>query len=436
MTRIFLALFLFYGTIGHSQNVALKPRQNDGKIIWAGSMLDVTKGSIITDVFVVVENGTIIKIDSASQKNRYKGEDIIDLSDYTILPGLIDCHTHLTNPYFDGTIDVYELPIASYGILGTVYAKQTLLAGFTTVRDVGGYLYSDVALRDAINNDWVAGPRMYVSGKAITMTGGHGAWGNWMAPHLELEPNPGNPVDGEVEVRKLARTLIKNRVDLLKINATGGFGTANSIPGAASFTIDEMKAAVNEARKRGIRIAAHAHGADGIKNAVRAGVNSIEHGTFLDQESIDLMIENEVYLVMDLLAAHVSLLENKDDISKKAIDKGNQKVYDDYAINFNEAYQKGVKMTFGTDASIFEHGRNAEQFYLMVKAGMNEVDAIRSATTVAAELIGIEKTTGSIEEGKWADIIAVKGNPLNDITVLEKVDFVMKDGKVYKTPKK
>lgn len=436
MTRILLAFFLFYCTTGHAQNVALKPRKNDGKIIWAGSMLDVTKGTIINDVWVVVENGTIIKIDSASQKNQYKGEDIIDLLDYTILPGLIDCHSHLTNPYFDGTIDVYELPVASYGILGTVYAKQTLQAGFTSVRDVGGYLYSDVALRDAIKNSWIEGPRMYVSGKAITMTGGHGAWGNWMAPHLELEPNPGNPVDGEVEIRKLARTLIKNGVDLLKINATGGFGTANSIPGAASFTIEEMEAAVNEAEKRGIKVAAHAHGAKGIKNAIKAGVNSIEHGTFLDQESIDLMIESDVFLVMDLLAAHVSLLETKDDISKKGINKGNQKVYDDYAINFNKAYVQGVKMAFGTDASIFEHGRNAEQFHLMVQAGMKEVDALRSATIVAAELIGIEKTTGSIEEGKWADIIAVKGNPLNDITVLEKVDFVMKDGKVYKAPKK
>ena len=434
MARILLAFFLFYGTIGHAQNVVLKPGQNDSKIIWAGSMLDVTKGTIISDVLVVVENGTVIKIDSASQKNRYKGEDIIDLSEYTVLPGLIDGHSHLTSTYFDTSIDAYEMGIASYGVLGTLYAKKTLEAGFTTVRDVGGVFYSDVALRDAINKDWIPGPRMYVSGKSLTMTGGHGAWGNWLAPHMKLEPNPGFPADGEDEVRKQTRTLIKNGVNLIKINATGGFGTSKSIPGAASFTIEEMKAAVQEANKNGLKVAAHAHGADGIKNAIKAGVNSIEHGTFLDDESIQLMETQKVYLVMDLLAAHYELIEKNDDFSDKKTNVSNQEMFQKLLGNFNKAYTQGVKMAFGTDSGIYPHGRNAEQFNLMIKAGMKEIDAIKSATIIAAELIGIEDKTGSIEEGKWADIIAIKGNPLEDITLLEKVEFVMKDGKIYKSP--
>ncbi len=407
--------------------------QDNIQRLFASNLVDVKKERLVKNVLITIQNGKIIEIGENPDLSKF--DDYIDLSEYTLLPGLIDCHTHLTNPYFDKTKDVYELPIASYGILGTLYARNTLLAGFTTVRDVGGYFYSDVALRDAINNNWIVGPRMYVSGKAITMTGGHGAWGNWMAPQFELEPNPGNPVDGNVEVRKRARILIKNGVNLLKINATGGFGTANSIPGAASFTIEEMNAAVDEAKKRGLKIAAHAHGAGGIKNAIKAGVNSIEHGTFLNQESIDLMKEHKVFLVMDLLAAYVSLIEVNEDNSDKGINKGNQELYNDYANKFRDAYNQGVKMAFGTDASIFEHGRNAEQFKLMKEAGMKSIDILKSATINASELIGIDTNTGSIEVGKWADIIAVKGNPMENIELLKNVYFVMKGGKIYKNEK-
>ncbi|UJH67717.1 metal-dependent hydrolase family protein [Allomuricauda sp. SCSIO 65647] len=405
----------------------------DGRTaILVEKMVDVVAGKLIENKTIVVEGGNITDILSGKSTKNY--DTLIDLSGYTVLPGLIDCHTHLTDASYDKSIDVYETPIAAWGILGVIHAKATLEAGFTTVRDVGGDFYADVALRDAINKHWVPGPRMFVSGKALTITGGHGHWANWMAPQFDVLPNPGNPVDGVDEVLKRTRTLIRNNVDLIKINATGGFGSSRSLPGASSFSIEEMKTAVDEANKRGLRVAAHAHGTDGIKNAIAAGVHSIEHGTFLNEESIQLLKANDIFLVMDLLAAYASLIEQNEDISDKGMNMNNREAYDDFAANFKKAHEAGVKMAFGTDASIFRHGRNAEQFKLMHDAGMRPDDILRTATINAAALIGIEKRTGSLEKGKWADLIAVKGDPLQQIEVLEKVHFVMKAGKVYKTP--
>lgn len=428
MTRRYIYLliipfFLFYplGLLG----------QDSLKRILAGRLLDVKTGQLEKNALITVNKNAIIGI----KKNVEPSEiaDFIDLSDYTVMPGLIDCHTHLTDPSFLENFNYYEYPGAIFGILGVPFAKQTLEAGFTTVRDVGAAYYSDVALRDAINNEWIVGPRMYVSGTALTITGGHGAFGNWLAPELGFEKNPGNPVDGRDAVLKQTRVLIKNRVDLIKINASGGFGTARSIPGAASFSVEELEAAVDEAKKRGLKVAAHAHGEESISNAIKAGVHSIEHATFLSQENIELLIKHKVYLIMDLLAAYVDLLETNQDYSDKELLLSNQEVYEQIETRFKMAYQQGVLLAFGTDASVYRHGRNAEQFALMEKAGMKPIDILKSATQNAADLIGIEKYAGSIEVGKWADIIAVKGNPLEDIAILEKVVFVMKDGKVYKS---
>jgi imidazolonepropionase-like amidohydrolase len=225
---------------------------------------------------------------------------------------------------------------------------------------------------------------------------------------------------------------LKAKVDWIKIFATGGFSSSVTIPGASSFTIEEMKAAVKEADNLGIKVAAHAHGADGIKRALKAGVHSIEHGTFLDEECISLLKEKNAYLSMDLLAAHFSLMERNNDYSDKNLTQTNQALYTDYAIRFQKAYSNGVKMVFGTDAGVYPHGRNAEQFKLMIDAGMTEIDAIRSATSFAAELLGKEDELGSIDVGKLADLVAVKGNPMKDIQLLENIHFVMKDGKIYK----
>ncbi|GAB3035587.1 metal-dependent hydrolase family protein [Bowmanella dokdonensis] len=405
--------------------------QEEAQLIQAGRYLDLTSGELIENVHIRVQNGLIHSIGEG--KAAGQGGTVIDLSDYTLLPGLIDTHTHLCdNAYMGDDFDYWTYPAATFGIVGTVNARITLEAGFTTVRNVSEPFYADIALRDAINKGWIAGPRMYVSGPMITMSGGHGNWGNWIASQHQVITQAHMVADGPDEVRKAVRLHIKHGVDLIKIAATGGFGTPGSIPGAASYTVEEMSAAVVEARKRGLKVAAHAHGAEGIKNALAAGVWSIEHAALIDAEAIRLMKEQDVFLVMDLLSAHYDLVEINQDYSDKQLGSSNAQEFANYMQRFGEAHRAGVKMAFGTDASVYPHGRNGRQFSLMVKAGMTPLEAIRAATTTAAALIGIEDQTGTIEPGKWADMIAVRGNPLEDVRVLEEVVFVMKDGRVHK----
>lgn len=406
--------------------------QEAPQYLFAGKLLDVENGKLLEDVLITIDKGLIREIKENADKDSFK--NVIDLSGYTVLPGLMDVHTHLSDNFYMGEeFDYWTYPAATFGIVGTVNAKKTLDAGFTTVRNVSEAFYADVALRDAINAGWVEGPRMYVSGPMITMTGGHGNWGNWIGPQHNVDTDADMVADGPEGVRKAVRTHIKYGVDLIKIAATGGFGTSGSIPGAASYSLEEIQAAVEEAGKRGFKVAAHAHGKEGILNAVEAGVHSIEHAFFLDGEAIERIKEKDVFLVMDLLSAHYDLIEKNEDFSDKELNSTNEDEFKNYINRFSEAYRAGVKMAFGTDASVYPHGRNAEQFKMMVDAGMSPVDGIRSSTIWAAELIGIEKNAGSIEPGKWADIIAVRGDPLDDISLLENVQFVMKGGKIYRS---
>ena len=379
------------------------------------------------DVLIVVEDGKVRELLEGARRSEY--EDVVDLSDYTVLPGLIDAHTHLCdNSHMGADFDHWALPAASFGIAGVVNAKKTLEAGFTTVRDLSAPYFADVALRDAINRGWVVGPRMLVSGQMITMTGGHGSWGNWMAPEHRVETQAHAIADGADEVRRAVREHVKAKVDVIKIAVTGGFGTYGSIPGAASYTEEEIRAAVEEAHKNGRRVAAHGHGAEGIKNAIRAGVDSIEHGSFLDAEAIALMREHEVFLVLDLLSARFDLIETNQDYSDKKLEHDNHKTYADLEAKLAWAHREGVRIAFGTDAGVYPHGRNAEQFRLMTAAGVPALDAIRSATIWAAQLLGIEEHAGRVAPGAWADLIAVSGNPLKDVTTLEDVRYVMKAG--------
>ena len=407
--------------------------QDSSLTILAGRVLNVETGAYDSNVVLTVRGGVITDVRKAT--GRASRANTIDLSAYTVLPGLVDAHVHLCdNSYMEDGFDHLAYPGATFGIVGTVNARTTLRAGFTTVRNPSDAFYCDVALRDAIARGWIEGPRVFASGPILTITGGHGAWGNWLAPEHRLTTHASAVVDGVDEARKAVRTHIQYGVDLIKVAATGGFGTPGSIPGAASFTVEEMAAMVDEAGKRGLAVTAHAHGPEGIANAIRAGVRSIEHGTFLDEAAIQLMKERDVFLVMDLLAARYDLIEVNKDFSDKALADGNAEEYAKMVARLRQAYEAGVRIAFGTDASVFPHGRNAEQFRLMVDAGMSPADAIRSATSWAAELLGIGDEAGSLTAGRRADIIAVSGDPLRDVRVLERVEFVMKAGTVHLLP--
>lgn len=399
-------------------------------IVRAGFLIDGSGSPPQQGVSIVVQDGRIAEV-RASTPADAASPGAIDLTGFYVLPGLIDVHAHLTlSP--DPDLGYGDLSAPATGILGVVHAERTLMAGFTTVRDPFGPYYADVALRDAIGAGWVPGPRMFVSGPALTMTGGHGAIGNWAPPELELKSTAIEVVDGADEIRTAVRLHQRYGVDFIKIIATGGIFTDRSDPGAASYTIEEIAAAVDEARKRGQRVSAHAHGLEGIRNAVLAGVHSIEHGSYLDAETAGLMAERGVFLVSDVYADEYSLTQGESvGLDPAHLEKARE-VSGHFRESFRLAHAAGVRMAFGTDAGVFPHGDNARQFALYVALGMSPMEALQSATLNAAELIGISDEVGSIEAGKRADLIAVASDPLRDVGQLERVLFVMKKGVVVK----
>ena len=400
----------------------------------AGRLIDPASGTVTAGSVVLVEKGRVTAVGPSVAIPA--GARVIDLSGMTVLPGLMDCHTHLVGDYVDDKDPLSELKSSSAAraFESIPNARVTLEAGYTTVRDVGTYrAFVDVAMRDAIAKGYFPGPRMFVAGAYLTITGGGGAVTGF-SPDVALPWDLRFGVaDGPDQVRQRVRDIAQHGVDVIKVLATGAFLTHGSDPHAVEYTYEEMRAAVEEAAHKGLKVAAHAHSADGIKIAVRAGVASIEHGTYLDDEGIRMMKERGTYLVADIYDAEwirqgaktgypedfATKQPEGDEIQRQA---------------FRKAAKAGVKIAFGTDASVYPHGLNARQFAWQVKYGQTPMEAIRSATTSAAELIGRDPDIGAIAPGKRADLIAVAGDPLADVSVLEKVAFVMKDGVVYKGP--
>ena len=401
--------------------------------VHAGALVDVDAGQVLKDQWILVRGERIVAV--GPHLDVPKDARVVELGEATVLPGLIDCHTHLVGDAKD-TDPVAELlkTSAQRAFESIPNARVTLLAGFTTVRDVGTYrALVDVALRDAINRGDVVGPRMYVAGGYITITGGGGSL-NGVAPDVTLPWDLRFGVaDGPEQVRQRVRAFQQYGVDLIKVIATGAFLSHGSNPLTEDYSYEEIRAAVEEANRKGLRVAAHAHSTQGIKDAIRAGVTSIEHGTYLDDEGIRMMKERGTWLVADIY----------DDECIKSTDAGNAAAPADFASklpdgaeiqrrNFEKAVRVGVKIAFGTDASVCPHGTNARQFAYQVRYGQTPMQAIQSATINAATLIGHPEEFGSIRVGKRADLIAVGGDPLHDVRLLEHVRFVMKDGVVYK----
>ncbi|MGO8827864.1 MAG: amidohydrolase family protein [Steroidobacteraceae bacterium] len=397
-------------------------------LIRAGKFIDVQAGRTLTNQLILVRGKTIEAV--GAQLAIPEGAAVVDLSNMTVLPGLVDCHTHLADLADAEPLDVLKRTAAEAAYAAIPNARVTLLAGFTTVRDVGVYrAFNDVAMRDAIAKGIIIGPRMYVAGAYITISEGAGAM-TGLAPDIQLPWDLQYGVaNSPWEVRQKIRELAHRGADHIKVLSTGAVLTHGSNPKSIEFTPEELRAAVDEAGNFGLRVAAHAHAAEGIKNAIRAGVASVEHATLIDDEGIALAKQHGTYLDMDIYDEECiqSAPDTPADFLQHDRDLGEAQ-----RRNFTKAVRAGVKMTFGTDAGVCPHGINARQFAFMVKYGMTPMQAIQSATVNAADLIGHPELFGSITAGKSADIIAVKGDPLADIRVLEHVAFVMKEGTIYK----
>jgi imidazolonepropionase-like amidohydrolase len=402
--------------------------------ILAGRLFDATSDTVRQNVLITIEGDRITSVVPATQAPA--GATVIDLSHATVLPGLIDCHTHLDAraDRYDEIYNFKDTPFDS-AFAGVVNARKTLEAGFTSVRDVGSLPFLAVDLRNSINEGFIPGPRIVASGPAISITGGHGDLNNF-SPQTRVVMFPDERdfqiADSVDEIKHVIRAQVKYGVDVIKILATGGVLSKGDSPGAPQFTFEELKAAAETAHMAGRKIAAHAHGTEGIKNSILAGIDSIEHASLIDDEGIRLAKEHGTYLVMDIYNDDYILNEApKFGLPQENIDK-EKMVGRLQRENFQKAVKAGVKMAFGTDAGVYPHGDNAKQFYYMVKFGMTPAQAIRAATSSAADLIGRAQDVGTIEPGKFADIIAVDSDPLADVRVLEHVDFVMKGGVVYK----
>jgi len=405
-------------------------------LLHCGKLIDVKTLQVRSQVTIVVDASRITRVEQGYSRGTAQ-DRTVNLQSQTCMPGLMDMHVHLTSQNSaESNLERFQLNPADIALRSVVYAERTLMAGFTTVRDVGATAGVNIALRNAVNRGFVKGPRIFAAGRSIATTGGHADPTNGMRDDLQLEVTAEDGVvNGVDDARRAVRQRYKDGADLIKITATGGVLSQAASGQNPQFTEEEIRAIVETAKDYGYHVAAHAHGAEGIKRAVKAGVRSIEHGTYLDAEGIELMKKFGTFYVPTIIAGKFVSEQAKipgyftDVVRAKAAEIGPL-----IQATFGKAYKAGVKIAFGTDTGVSAHGDNAKEFEYMVEAGMPILEAIRAATLTAAELLGATDRLGTVEAGKLADVIAVPQDPTSNVTTMERVSFVMKDGVIYKQP--
>lgn len=408
---------------------ATLPGQAAPTVVRAARLLEVTTGRMLADAVVVVDGERIVAVGTASATPLPADARVIDLGDRTLLPGLVDTHSHLMSDPRTPRYQRFGLSSARTALLGAKHARATLLAGITTVRDVGSPPFTDIALRDAIEAGDVIGPRVLAAGPSIGILGGH-CDNNLLSPEMDYQAaGVANGTDG---VRIAVRRNVKYGADVIKYCGTGGVFSKGTRPGMQQFTQDEANALVDEAHMHGRRVAVHAHGAEGIKVALRAGADTIEHASLIDAEGLRLAKERNVVLSMDIYNTEYTQAEGrKNGVLEESMRK-DREIAEVQRENFRRAVQLGIRVSMGTDAGIYPHGENAKQLAVMVRYGMTPLQALRAATQVGAEALGKEADIGAIAVGRYADLIAVPGDPTLDVTRVEQVNFVMKGGVIYR----
>lgn len=408
-----------------AQEVAAEITQ---KVIHAGKLIDTERGKVLEKQSIIIEGKQIVDV----KPGYVSGDNIIDLKDSVVMPGLMDMHTHLmTDVTPESYTEEFFHDESYFAIKATVNAQKTLQAGFTTVRDLGSDPRVTRELSKAINSGMIPGPRMFNAGKSIATTGGHADPTNGLNYKLMKDPGPKEGViNGRADALKAVRQRYKEGADVIKLTVTGGVLSLAKSGENPQFTNGELEAVMDAAKDYDFVVAVHAHGAEGMKRAIKAGVHSVEHGTYMDDEAMKLMKKHGTYYVPTITAG--KWVAEKADGYPAVVQPKARAVGPQIQKTFAKAYKKGVKIAYGTDAGVFPHGLNGREFAYMVEAGMPAMEAIQSATMESAKLLRIDNKLGSIAKGKVADIIAVKGDPLSNIKVMENVTFVMKDGKVHK----
>lgn len=404
-------------------------------LIHAGNVFTGNSDKLEKNVTIVVKDNKIVDLKQGFI-DPTETDTVIDLKDATVLPGLMDMHVHLSMQHGGPQtyLKRFTANEADYALSAAYYAEKTLMSGFTTVRNLGDGYNETVALRNAINTGQQKGPRIYTAAKSIATTGGHADPSNGVAKQFQMHPGPiQGVVNGVAEARQAVRQRYKDGADVIKITATGGVLSVAKSGQNPQFMDDELKAIVDTAKDYGMKVAVHAHGKEGMERAIKAGVDSIEHGTYMDKKTMKLMKKYGTYYVPTILAGNFVAEKAKIDGYFPALVRPKAAAIGPLIQNtFARAYEAGVNIAFGTDSGVSAHGDNAKEFVLMVEAGMPASEALKSATVATADLLGISDTLGTLESGKLADIVAVEGNPLDDISIMQNVAFVMKDGVVYK----